>query len=261
MQEVVSGLYRVPLGVVNAYLLVDGAVTVIDTGTPGSEEKILRAIRTLGKEPSDVDAIIVTHLHADHAGSLAALKAATGAEAWMHPADAAPVRDGVAARQVHPAPGLANRLLFTVMRLAAPARVPPAEVEHHAEDGDTLPFAGGLRVHHVPGHSAGQIALVWPRHGGVLVAGDVAMNMALPGQRRKLSHPPIFEDFEAGSRAWSVWRGSRWRWRCSGTVSPSLRVPRRSLRSVSVAKHLPVDGGQLRGRQGPHHPLLPLQIG
>jgi len=41
VQEVVPGLYRVPLGVVNAYLLVDGSVTVIDTGTPGSEDKIV----------------------------------------------------------------------------------------------------------------------------------------------------------------------------------------------------------------------------
>lgn len=85
VQEVVPGLYRVPLGVVNAYLFVGSAVTVIDTSTPGSEDKILHAIRTLGKEPGDVDAIIVTHCHADHSGSLAALKEATGAEAWMHP--------------------------------------------------------------------------------------------------------------------------------------------------------------------------------
>lgn len=201
MQAVVPGLYRVPLGVVNAYLLVDGTVTIIDTGTPGSEDKILRAIRTLGKEPSDVDAIVVTHLHADHAGSLAALKAATGAEAWMHPVDAALVRDGVATREMHSAPGLANRLIAAAMRVVAPSRVPPAEVEHHAEDGDTLPFGGGLRVVHVPGHCAGQIALVWPRHGGVLIAADAAANMAWPGRRRKLGYPPVFEDFEAGKRS------------------------------------------------------------
>lgn len=49
VREVVLGLYRVPLGVVNAYLFVDGAVTVIDTGTPGSEGKILSAVRALGE--------------------------------------------------------------------------------------------------------------------------------------------------------------------------------------------------------------------
>jgi len=200
VQEVVPGLYRVPLGVVNAYLLVDSAVTVIDTGTPGSEDKILGAVRTLGKKPGDVNAIIVTHCHADHSGSLAALKEATGAPAWMHPADAALVRSGVAAREMRPAPGLANRLLFTAMRFMAPSSVSPAEVEHSAEDGDELPFAGGLQVFHVPGHCAGQIALVWPRHGGVLVAADAASNMAFPWQKG-LGYPPIFEDLEEGKRS------------------------------------------------------------
>jgi len=74
VQEVVPGLYRVPLGVVDAYLLVDGAVTLVDTGTPGSEGKILAALRALGRGPSDVGAIVVTHCHADHSGSLAALE-------------------------------------------------------------------------------------------------------------------------------------------------------------------------------------------
>ncbi len=200
VEEVVPGLYRVPLGVVNAYLLVDGVVTVIDTGTPGSEDKILSAIRGLGKEPGDVDAIIVTHAHADHSGSLAALKEATGAEAWMHLADAALVREGIAARDMRPAPGLANRLLFTAMRFMAPSRITPAEVERSTEDRDELPFAGGLQVFHIPGHCAGQIALVWPRYGGVLIAADAAANMAFPWQKG-LGYPPIFEDLEEGKRS------------------------------------------------------------
>ncbi len=135
-------------------------MTVIDTGTLGSEDKVLSATYTLGREPGDVDAIVVTHCHADRSGSLAALKAATGAEAWMHPADAVLVRNGTAAREMRPAPGLPNRLLFTAMRFMAPPRLPPTNVENSAEDGDELPFAGGLQVHHIPGHCAGQIALV-----------------------------------------------------------------------------------------------------
>lgn len=48
---------------------------------------------------------------------------------------------------------------------------------------------------------AGQIALVWPRHGGMLIAADAAANTALPGGRRKLGYPPVFEDFEAGKQS------------------------------------------------------------
>lgn len=200
VQEVVPGLFCVPLGVVNAYLLVGEAVTIIDTGTPGSEGRVLAAIREVGRTADDVNAIIVTHCHADHSGSLAALKAAIGAEAWMHPADAALVREGVAARDMRPAPGLGNRLLFTAMRFMAPSRVAPAKIENSAEDGDELPFSGGLQVLHVPGHCAGQIALVWPHHGGVLIAADAASNMSF-AWRQGLGYPPIFEDVEEGKRS------------------------------------------------------------
>ena len=45
------------------------------------------------------------------------------------------------------------------------------------EDGDILPMLGGLRVIHTPGHSAGHIALLAQRAGG-LIAGDLCANMA-----------------------------------------------------------------------------------
>lgn len=86
------------------------------------------------------------------------------------------------------------------MRFMAPSRVSPAEIENSPEDGDKLPFAGGLQVYHIPGHCAGQIALVWPRHGGVLVAADAAANMAFPWQKG-LGYPPIFKDLEEGKRS------------------------------------------------------------
>ena len=38
-------------------------------------------------------------------------------------------------------------------------------------DGEVLPFAGGIRAVHAPGHCAGQLAFFWPRHGGVLLRG------------------------------------------------------------------------------------------
>ncbi len=199
-QEVVPGLYRLPLGVVNAYLIADKTLVLIDTGTPGSEDKVLGAIRELGRRPEEVAAIIVTHCHADHTGSLAALKGATGAPVWMHPADAELVREGRAMREVRPAPGIMNRLLYTAMRLASPPEISPVEVDHHVEEGDILPFAGGLRVLHIPGHCAGQIALVWSQHGGVLVAADAATYRAFPWQRG-LGNPPIFEDLEEGERS------------------------------------------------------------
>ena len=199
-QEVVPGFYQLPLGIVNAYLVASDTLTLIDTGTPGSEEKILSMIRGLGRSPEEVTAIIVTHCHADHTGSLAALKEATGAAVWMHPLDAALVQGGRAMREVQPAPGVMNRVFYTAMRFMSSPEITPAPIEHLVHDGDELPLAGGLQVLHVPGHCAGQIALVWPHYGGVLIAADSAANEAFPWQRG-LSYPPIFENMAEGERS------------------------------------------------------------
>ena len=196
LKQVAPGAWMVPLGFVNAYLLegADGLV-LIDTGVAGSAEKILAAARELGKQPADIRHILVTHVHADHTGSLAALKQATGARAFMHPLDAALTRRGQAMRPVQPAPGVVAALVYRLMiapRQRAPT-VTPATVEHELADGEVLDFAGGLRVIHAPGHSAGQVAFLRPQHGGLLFAADACGNML--GLRLSV----IYEDLEGGA--------------------------------------------------------------
>lgn len=177
LQELFPGLYQVSLGPVNAFLLrAGGELTIVDTGRPEDTEPLLAAVREMGYRPSDVQNILVTHAHYDHAGGLAALKEATGAPAWMHPLDAELVRAGRAMRPYQVTPGLLNRILYWVFVRGNPETVQPASIECEVEDGEEIPVAGGLRAIHVPGHSAGQLAFLWPRHGGVLLAGDAAAN-------------------------------------------------------------------------------------
>src|SRR3712207_1294890 len=103
---VVPGLWGVPLGFVNAFLLDTGdGLAVIDTAIAGSAPRILEAVRSIDRQPADVRRILVTHCHSDHSGGLAELKRRTGAPAAMHPDDAAMVRRGEAIRPLRPAPG------------------------------------------------------------------------------------------------------------------------------------------------------------
>lgn len=193
---VVPGVYTIPLGVVNAFLLDDGELTLIDTGTPGSLNKILLAVEELGKRVTDLKHIIITHLHADHTGSLAAVKKATGATVYMHPVDAGPFLQGVVMRPVTPAPLLIYKLLAKLMTgRTSQMTVETTGIDCELSDGQVLDFAGGLQVVHVPGHAAGQVALLWPRQGGVLFAADAASNLM------RLSWAPIYEDFEEGKRS------------------------------------------------------------
>lgn len=192
---VADGLYVIPAGQVNTFLLDSPeGCTLIDTGYPGKADTILQAVRDLGKQPSDIRHIVVTHAHPDHIGSLAALKHATGAEAYIHPLDAPIASQGTGFRPLTPAPGVLNGILFRIF-VRSVDRVESATIEHHVEDGETLPIAGGLQAIHIPGHCVGQLALLWPRHGGVLFAADACGNMM------GLGPSLAYEDFEEGKRS------------------------------------------------------------
>jgi glyoxylase-like metal-dependent hydrolase (beta-lactamase superfamily II) len=50
------------------YLLDDDRKAIIETGTSWDAGRILEALRTFGLNPVDIDALIVSHIHLDHAG-------------------------------------------------------------------------------------------------------------------------------------------------------------------------------------------------
>ncbi len=66
-----------------------GVLTVIDTGTPGTERRVLEAIRKVGRRPEDVRQIVISHAHGDHAGAAKALREATVAPVIVGEGDAA----------------------------------------------------------------------------------------------------------------------------------------------------------------------------
>ena len=170
-------------GLVNVYFLeTQDGLALLDTGFPGSAGKILEALTQLGKRPSDLRHILLTHAHPDHIGSAAAVKRATGATVWAHPVDAPIIASGKGFRDTNPCPGLRNRILYTLLRKRI-LEVEPTPVDKLLQDGDSLPFAPDLKVIHVPGHCAGQIAFHWARHGGILFPADACVrrgSMKLP---------------------------------------------------------------------------------
>ncbi|MBI9013803.1 MAG: MBL fold metallo-hydrolase [Clostridiales bacterium] len=73
------------LGMVNVYLLKgEKGCVLVDTGTKGSDVKILEAVKAQGFEPADIKLIVLTHGHSDHFGSLHTLVDKTGAEVLVH---------------------------------------------------------------------------------------------------------------------------------------------------------------------------------
>jgi glyoxylase-like metal-dependent hydrolase (beta-lactamase superfamily II) len=183
-----KGVWRIPTtpaDLVNSFAFTedDGSVTLVDCGYRfGASRRIRAGLAAIGRDISDVQRIVLTHAHSDHAGSAAALVAATGVEGvTLHHDDAGYARRGQSPPR-DPAFNGPSWLRRVNDRLNA---YPPVTVAGTLDDGDTLSVAGGLQVVHTPGHTPGHVSLLHETS-GVLITGDAIWNM-----RRRITWPVL----------------------------------------------------------------------
>jgi glyoxylase-like metal-dependent hydrolase (beta-lactamase superfamily II) len=158
--EIVDGVHRFGTGMVNWYLIErDGRLTLVDAGMRGYWRQLERALRDLGRKLDEVEAVVLTHAHADHIGFAHQVKANSDATLWVHERDAEPgvrrfppfhlyLRPTAWPLLVH---GLRNGLLATPDADAAEVRT--------FTDGEVLDVPGQPRIRHLPGHTRGNCAL------------------------------------------------------------------------------------------------------
>lgn len=137
---------------------------------------MIRFLAGRGLQPADLDWVIVTHHHIDHAGTALALCQATGARLALHVDDAPYLQVG-RPRERMTLWGLADRLpaglaRFLVSSITAHPRL--------LQDGDAI---AGMTVLHAPGHTPGSICL-YAEQDSALFLGDVLNN------ERGLRTPP-----------------------------------------------------------------------
>jgi glyoxylase-like metal-dependent hydrolase (beta-lactamase superfamily II) len=190
MKRVIEGVYLVPMGSANAFLIEYGdSLTLIDAGYPHKESAVFDAIRELGHSLDQLKHLVFTHGHPDHIGSAAAIVWRTGARTYMHPLDIPMAKSGGPFRPLTPAPGLLRGILCNVF-FHPNERLEPFAIDQPLTAGE-LPIAGDFELIHAPGHCAGQVALLW-RPGRMLFTGDVCMNVM------GLGDPLGFESLEEG---------------------------------------------------------------
>ncbi len=166
-RNIPPGLYGIRGVMSVCHLLVEGQdAWILDTGMVGEPPLFRRLLRRLGLSPRSVRGILLTHGHLDHAGNLAALKEWTGAPVYGHAVEQAHV-DGT-----YPYQGVARWCgrLEAVGRRAF--RYRRTTIDKLIEDGDELPFWGGLRVVHLPGHTEGHCGFYSAKH-DLLFSGDL----------------------------------------------------------------------------------------
>lgn len=158
--RIAGNLWYVGANDVAAFLITgpDGHI-VIDGGYPGTAPMILESIATLGFDIADVEVLLNSEPHFDHAGGLAELQRASGAQLWASPASA----EVIAAGGDDPDIILPLRMLFWIGLLGYDA----PRVDHVFDDGDTI-RVGPLAVtaHVTGGHTRGCTSYSFPVQDG-----------------------------------------------------------------------------------------------
>ena len=191
MKEIQPNVYWLEGRAVNLYLCVDSdGLTLVDAGMPKSEGLVLTAVSELGFQPTDLKRILITHADLDHAGSMAAVQAVTGAVVFASAESAVYLQNGRSPKHL---PWLVQTLsdaFFKYKPLSA-ARLQTFRA------GDVLPVLGGLEVLATPGHTRDHHSLYHPSS-GLLFAGD-ALNTR--DGRINLTPPRITADKTAARRS------------------------------------------------------------
>jgi len=207
VEQVRPGLWSIPVPIPRnplRYVLVyafglDDGVAIVDAGWECDEawDALVSGLATAGYQVADVRMVLVTHFHPDHFGLVGRVRAHSGAQVAMHPADACLLR--------HHGQDEVERFAHTsrrqMRRAGGPARL---YEEQHAlplvrfdecdgadlavGDGDLIDLPGwNLRAVWTPGHSPGHLCFV-ERDLGLLLSGDhllprISPNISLlPGQ-------------------------------------------------------------------------------
>src|SRR3954465_4492643 len=176
MAQIVEGVHRLGTELVNYYLVEeDGRCTLVDGALPGYPDGLVRALRELGRDVGDIDAVVLTHAHVDHIGMAERLRTEAGATVHVHSADAAMARR---AKQPKRDPSFLPYLVKpTALKLVAhivangggrPTKV--AEASTYT-DGEGPAVPRPPRAAATPGHTDGHCSLHFEQH-GVLITGD-----------------------------------------------------------------------------------------
>ena len=147
----------------NTYVLYDETkeAVVIDPGCYTQSEK-LELKNYINENQLKLKAILLTHSHLDHIFGAAFLQRNFQVDIYMHPLDQ-PIMAG----------------FENQCRMWGIPGCEPVEAQHFFEEGDTFSFGNTtLNIVHVPGHSPGHVAFIYPE-GEMVFSGDCLFHRSI----------------------------------------------------------------------------------
>lgn len=205
-------LIRLPIptpyqvGPVNCYLIDARPRTLVDPGpnTKEAQEALAAGLAGAGVRLEQVERIVITHGHSDHASLAGWVRNQSGAPILAHPYEFPKLTGGfniwLALEPFLRAGGMPGKVrdyLRATVDPVPPMHLAPSDLSPLG-DGECLPAGDlSLKVLHLPGHSVGHLGLFEPRRGDFL-AGDFLLPDITPN--------PVMEPdpLQPGKRARSL---------------------------------------------------------
>src|SRR3990170_4060559 len=172
----------------SVYLIDDEKVVLVETGTSNDVRAILAALEEFGRAPTEVDAVIVSHVHLDHAGGAGFLmEAMPNATLYVHERGHKHLLDPtrLLASAADALQDMAEE--FGTMRPCPPDRVVAVK------DGDTLDVGSRvLTFHHSTGHAPHELTISDSRNQCIYTGDEAGLWFPRDNILMPVTPPPPF---------------------------------------------------------------------
>lgn len=211
--EIAPNIFKFDTGPFNWYLVKEnGRFTLIDAGFPGHYPVFLNGLKSIGHGVKDLEAIVLTHAHADHIGFAEKVRKETGVPVFVHKEDAR-----MASRPLQlPWLGLLSNAWrpYTATMLGTAVvngvfTLPHLTKTVSVKNGDILDVPGRPQVLHTPGHTPGEIVLLLPEK-KILISGDTLVTRNLfTGKlgQPQLASPILNTNYREAKRSLDLLKG------------------------------------------------------
>lgn len=196
VQQVAEGVFSYTIQIVNiAMVRTSNDFVLIDTGMPESEKKIFEIVEEIFGENAKPEAIILTHGHFDHVGSIEKLITQWDVPVYAHPLEI-PYLTG---QKNYPDPDgtVEGGLVAKISPMFPNEGVHLGNHVKPLQDNGELPHLSEWKWIHTPGHSDGHISLFREKD-RTLIAGDAFITVKQDSlakvlvQEREVNGPPRY---------------------------------------------------------------------